>query len=212
MEAQDSSRPLPRFAYRQFHDQSNTAAAALVILAEFGLVQLDSDKRGQEMQLHGLLQRGLYQESRGWLLRNALRHLGGAGLSSTILHDPTRTASLQVRLTAADPEFKFQFDEDLGVHAGRALALEKDAANDARVLLVEARHDTRGLPIHILLARREGESYYVMNTATGQDHKYDAAQVAAHLASPVGAGAIGFAGRQYFYTGIAVRITNDLHS
>ena len=207
MEAQDSGRPLPRFAYRQFHDQSNTAAAALAILAEFGLVPLNSDKRGQELQLHGLLQRGPYEESRGWLLLNALRHLGDAGLSSTILHDPKRTAALQVRLTSADPEFKFQFDEDLGVHGQRALALEKDAANDARVLLVEARHATRTLPIHILLTRREGESYYVMNTATGQDHNYSPAQIAAHLASPVQAGAIGFAGRQYLYTGIAIRIT-----
>ena len=209
MEPQDSVTPakIPRVAYRQFHDQSNTAAVASVVLAEFGLAHLDISKRGQELQLHGLLQRGAYEEGRGWLLRNALRHVFDAGLPATLLHDTARTAAVQGRLTAADSEFMLRFLEDLGMQGGRTLSIEKDFTNGARVLLVDAQHATRGLPIHILLVRREGESFYVMNTATGQDHKYDVAQLAAHLASPVGAGAIGFAGRQYLYTGIAVRMT-----
>ncbi|MDQ2949376.1 MAG: hypothetical protein M3Y27_26130 [Acidobacteriota bacterium] len=209
MEPQDSVTPakLPRIAYRQFHDQSNTAAVARVVLAEFGIAHLDISKRGQELQLHGLIQRGAYEEGRGWLLRNALQQLSDAGLPATILHDTARTAALQGQLSAADSELRLRFHEDLGMQGGRALSIEKDCTNDARVLLVDAQHATRGLPVHILLVRPEGESFYVMNTATGQDHKYDAAQLAAHLASPVKAGAIGFAGRQYLYTGIAVRIS-----
>ena len=63
---------LPRFAYRQFHDQTNIAATISVLLAEFGLLPLDITKPRQELTLHGLLQRGIYREDRG-LLSYAMR-------------------------------------------------------------------------------------------------------------------------------------------
>lgn len=197
---------LQRTSYRQFHHETNTAAAALVVMAEFGVTTFDAAERGLELELHGLLQRGRYEESRGLLLRNAVNHLFNAGLRSTILNDAERTEALQQRLAQADPEFKFQFHGDLGARSGRSLSMEYDFAGDARVLLVEAQHAARRIPIHLLLARREGDTYYVMNTATGQDHPYQPAQMAAHLGSPVSAGPIAFAGLQYLYTGIAVRI------
>ena len=75
----------PRIAYRQFHDQTNVAVTTAVLLAEFGLADLDITRPRQELTLHGLIQRGLYEEDRGMLLRNALRYLSTAGLKWTVL-------------------------------------------------------------------------------------------------------------------------------
>jgi hypothetical protein len=197
---------LPRFAYRQFHDQTNIAVTTAVLLAEFGLLQLDTTKARQELTLHGLLQRGLYREDRGLLLRNALRHLSVAGLKWTVLHDALRTAAIENRVKREVPDFEFQFFRDLATQADTGLHLESVFSDDARLLLVDARHSSRGVPVHVLLARREGATCYVMNSQTGEDHACEPVRLAAHMSSPVGAGAVSFAGRQYLYTGIAVRI------
>ena len=198
---------LPRIAYQHFHQQTNAATLARALLAEFGLDEFDTGRRGEELVLHGLLQRGPYEEHRGLLLRATLRHLFDAGLSSEILHDGRRTAQLQQRITAVSPDFNHRLVDDLGIRGSRPLALDHDFRDDARVILVEARHSTAGLPLHLLLARREDQSYFVMNTDSGQEHAYDVGQMGMHLNSPVGSGAVNFAGRQYLYTGIAVKIS-----
>jgi hypothetical protein len=199
---------LSRFAYRQFHDQTNVAATMSVLLAEFGVMPLDASKPRQELTLHGLLQRGVYSEDRGLVLRNALRHVSAAGLKWLVLHDPARTAAVANRVRREVPDFEFQFFRDLGAQAEAAFHLDSVFSDDARLLLVDARHSRHGVPVHVLLVRREGATCYVMNSQSGEDHLCEPAQLAAHLASPVSAGAVSFAGRQYLYTGIAVRIWN----
>ena len=179
-----------------------------VLLAEFGLMQLDAAKPRQELTLHGLLQRGVYSEDRGLVMRNALRHLSTAGLKWVVVHDAARTAAIANRVRRAVPDFDFQFFRDLGAPAEAGFHLDTVFSDDARLLLVDARHSTHGVPVHVLLARRDGANCYVMNSQTGEDHTYEPIQLATHLASPVGAGAVSFAGRQYLYTGIAVRIWN----
>jgi hypothetical protein len=193
-------------AYRQFHDQTNIAATTTVLLAEFGIAGLDMAKPRQELTLNGLLQRGTYAEDRGLLLRNALRHVAAAGLHWSLLHDAARTSSIEARVRTYLPDFRLRFVADLNSPADAGLHLESALAGDARLLLVEARHSLRGLPMHVLLMRRDGDRYYVMNSQTGEDYPYELTQVAAHMAAPVAAGAMSFGGMQYMYTGIAVRI------
>lgn len=197
---------LPRVSYRQFHDQTNVAVATAVVLAEFGLIGLDPSRPRQELTLHGIIQRGLYAEDRGMLLRNALRQLSVAGLNWILMHDTARTAAIQNRVRGAYPDYDFRFFVDLKSPAEAGFHLESVFSDDARLLLVEARPSIRGVPVHVLLVRREGELCYVMNSHTGQDHAYEIGHLAAHLASPVSMGPVSFAGLQYLYTGIAVRI------
>src|SRR5579872_6436403 len=104
---------LPRMSYRQFHDQTNIAVATAVVLAEFGLFGLDASRPRQELTLHGIIQRGLYAEDRGMLLRNALRQLSVAGLNWILMHDAARTAAIQNRVRGASPDYAFQFFRDL---------------------------------------------------------------------------------------------------
>jgi hypothetical protein len=196
----------PRFAYRQFHDQTNVAVATAVLLAEFGLADFDVSRPRQELTLHGLIQRGLYEEDRGMLLRNALRYLSAAGLKWTVLHDAARSAAVENRVRSTAPDFRFQFVSDLKSPAESGLHLDSMLSGDARLLLVEARPSIRGIPVHVLLVRREDDTCYVMNSHTGLDHMYELGHVAAHLATPVSMGPVSFAGLQYMYTGIAVRI------
>lgn len=56
----------PRIAYRQFHDQTNTATVAMVMMAEFGLAEVAVEERRQELTLHGVIQQGVYAEDRGF--------------------------------------------------------------------------------------------------------------------------------------------------
>jgi len=195
-----------RFAYRQFHDHTNVAVNTAVLLAEFGLASLDIAQPRQELTLHGLLQRGLYREDRGMLLKNALRHLSVAGLKWAVFHDVPRAREVENRVKQIDPEYEFQFFRDLATQGEQGLHLDTVLSSDARLLLVDVRHSTRGLPVHVLLARREGEMCYVMNSQTGEDYASGLGHLAAHMTSPVGFGAVSFAGQQYLYTGIAVRI------
>jgi len=198
---------LPRIAYRQFHDQSNTAVVAMAVMHEFSLASLAAEERGSELTFHGVIQRGPYQEGRGMLLRNALKHLSDGGLKWTMLYNPSRGLALQEYLRRWVPDFTFRFVEDLGGKSEAWPDWDSVFADNARVILVEAKHSIRELPLHLLLARREGGTFYVMNSATGRDHEYEAAYFVSHLASPVNAGTVSFAGMQYVYTGVGIRIT-----
>jgi hypothetical protein len=198
-----------RIAYRQFHDQTNVAVATLVVLAEFGLIEFDTSRPRQELTLHGLLQRGLYEEDRGKVLRNALRYLSVAGLNCNVLHDVARTGAVETRIKRAAPDFSFRFFRDLKAPGEAAPHLDAAFSGDARLLLVESRPALHTVPVHVLLARRDGDLCYVMNSHTGRDHVYGLGQVATHLTSPVAMGAVSFAGLLYLYTGIAVRIVRQ---
>ncbi len=70
----------------------------MTALAEFGLANFDVEARGQELGLHGTLQRGRFLEGRGLLIANAMRHFSNHGVIWQILHDQNRTAALQQRL------------------------------------------------------------------------------------------------------------------
>jgi hypothetical protein len=188
---------MPRFAYRQIHEQTSAAAATLVVLAEFGVRTLDPALRGQELTLHGLWQRGVFQAHRGTLLLHALKHLTGAGLRCEIRHDVQRAQAMSQVLQVA---------EDLNATSHRPVHTITDFGDEARVLLLEALPARASLALHVLLARREAESYYVMNPETGQDTTYSRWQLDAHLNSPVLMGPTTVAGRLYTYTGIAARI------
>ena len=197
---------LARIAYRQFHEQTNIATVTTVLLAEFGLQGLDASQPRQDLSLHGLIQRGSYQEDRGYLLGKALRYLADAGLQWSLVHDTGRTAALRNHIRRSVPDFEFRFCHDIGSAADPGLHLDSAFRDDARLLLVEARQSIRGLPVHVLLVRREGGLCYVMNSHTGQDQPYETGRLAAHLATPIGAGAVAFAGQQYLYTGVAARV------
>src|SRR5579862_5134470 len=99
---------LPCLAYRQMHEQTNVAAAAMVVLAEFGLGQLDVEKRGQELTLNGLIQRGRFDESRGQVLGEALRLLSNRGLRWSVLHDAARTAAVAGMMRQWVPDFEMR--------------------------------------------------------------------------------------------------------
>jgi hypothetical protein len=196
-------------AYRHAHEQTNTAVVLMAALSEFGLVSFDPDKPREELVLHGLIQRGLYLEDRGVLLRNALRYLFDHGVQPEVLQDTKRTAALQEYVRKAKPDYDLQFTADLGRCSARGLSPADDFRAETLVLLIEARHAIGRLPLHILLARAEGGSFVVMNSETGENYSYSGQQLCNHLNAPPGFGAMSFAGRQYLYTGVAARLNGS---
>ena len=195
-----------RLAYRQFHDQTSVATAVTVVLAEFGLRSFDAAVRGQELVLHGLVQRGKYEADSGVSLRYALKHLVDAGLRVELRHDTSRTGALERMLAAMDPGFRLRLPSDLDSRLHRPLDPGADFEDEARILMVEARSVTRTLTLHVLLARCEAGYWYVMNPENGADHRYERRQFTDHLVSPVTSGMQSMAGGQYLYTGVAARI------
>jgi len=178
----------------------------MVVLAEFGLAAFDLERRGQELMLHGALQRGRFLEDRGLTLANALRHLTDQGVATQVLHDASRTAALRQQLAGQRPEFDFQLLNDLGSPQALPLRIERDLAEGRSLILVESRAAAGRLPLHFLLLRREEDQIQIMNSETGDNHLCSIEQVTRHVNCPVTFGANAFAGRLYLYTGLAVSL------
>jgi hypothetical protein len=193
-------------AYRHIHEESNVAAVLTVVLAEFGLAPFDPESRGQELVLHGLLQRGRFLEGRGHLVARALRYLFDRGLAYQVLHDATRTAALRERLIAERPEFDFQLLADIGNPQSRPFSPQLDVPESGAAILVESKHAAGRLPLHLLLVRRVDGLFQVMNSDTGENHVCTLEQISIHLSTPVGFGAGAFAGGLYSFTGLAIRL------
>jgi hypothetical protein len=193
-------------AYRHFHEESNLAAVAVVALAEFGVAEFDPEARGQELMLHGTLQRGRFLEGRGLPIANAMRHFSKHGVIWQILHDQNRTAALQQRLIRERPDFDFQLLNDLASPQPFPLRVERDLAEGQALILVEARPALGRLPLHMLLLRRHEDQIQIMNSDTGENHPCSVEQLERHLNCPVSFGANAFAGRLYLFSGLAISL------
>jgi hypothetical protein len=174
------------------------------VLAEFGLFEAPSAARGEELELHAVLQRGRFEEGRGILLAAALKHLRQQGLRCEVLHDGARAQTLAAKVTSENSAFRFGLLSDLGSPPPRPLILARDLGSGDALLLVEACHGYGRLPLHVLLVRRAGDDVAVMNSDTGANHRYTSGELQRHLTCPVTFGATAFASRLYLFTGIAV--------
>jgi hypothetical protein len=97
-------------------------------------------------------------------------------------------------------------DVDVGDATDGPINLNRDFADDARLFLVESSPAASAVKLHVLLARREGKEYIVMNPASGEEYAYSANQLGAHLFAPPEMGQTSIAGRQYLFTGITARV------
>lgn len=195
-----------RLAYRQFHHQSNLASTVTVALAEFGVGRLDVDRRGEELVLHGFLQWGSYRQESGSPLRAALPHITRNGIAVSVRADAKRTAEFRRLVDTAKPDRPYCLPEEIGYPAG-AFDPVADFEEDARLLLIESKCRVPDLALHYLLARREGDEFYVMDSLDGADHLYSAASLVRHFVTPLSAGPVAFASGLYVFTGLAVRLT-----
>jgi hypothetical protein len=194
-------------AYRQFHEQSAVATAALVTMAEFGLLAFDHEKRGQELVIHGLIQQGLYRGDRGDCLRGAWLHMVRLGLSVSARQDTPRSLAIQGRLRSFDAQAEYHLVRDLGVEASPRLNLRDDLAGGARLMLIQAQMWNGRLALHPVLLRADEEKLFMMNPFSGRDDEVTQQQISMHIASPVQAGPRQFAGGRYLDTGLALRVT-----
>ena len=195
-------------AYRQMHDETNVAAATLVALSEFERTPVPTNTRGQELEIHGLIQRGRFLEDRGLLLARALRYMAARGVRCELRHDPGRTARLRERLHAEGCTQDLVFLEDLGRPGFQPLVLEHDLLAGSSLLLLEARAAFRRLPLHVLLVRPspDGHALQIMNSLDGLNYSLSRDEVASHLNCPIHFGASYLAGGLYLFTGVAVRL------
>lgn len=193
-------------SYRQIHDHSNTAATLLVALAELGMEQLDPVRRGQELTLHGLIQRGPFLEGRGFLLSQALGYLASRRVPYQVFHNAQRTFALHSRLQAEPSGEPLPLAVDLGLPAHRLFSPDFDLPGGALALLVEARPAAGRLPLFLLLVRRHENGFLVSNAETGENTFCTCQELHNHLEAPLHFGAMSFAARLYLHTGIVIRI------
>jgi len=195
-----------RLAYRQFHHDSAVATATLVAMAEFGLLEFDADKRGQELVIHGLIQQGVYRGERGACLRQAWLYMERMGLTVSARQDARRAAAIRERLRRFEPQAEYHVVRDLGVEASPRLKLQEDLAGGARVLLIQAQAWNARLAVQPLLLRADEGRLFVMNPFSGRDDEVTQRHLSMHIASPVAAGARQFAGGIYLDLGLALRV------
>jgi hypothetical protein len=195
-----------RLAYRQFHDQSAVAAVTTVILAEFGLLEFDPAKRGQELVTHGLIQQGVYRGERGEMLNRAALHMVRLGLAVARRHNAKRTPAILERIRIFQPEGEYHLARDLGAEASPPLNLQTDLAGEARLILIQAQMWNARLALHPLLLRAHEGRLFLMNPLTGRDEEIAHEDLSMHAASPVQAGPRQFAGGIYLDTGLALRV------
>jgi hypothetical protein len=194
------------FSYRQLHDQCNTAATLLVALAELGMERIDPGRRGQELTIHGLIQRGPFLEGRGFLLAQALRYLSSRRIPYQVFHNAQRTAALHARLQPEPGAEPLPLVADLGSPAHRLFSPGFDLPEGALALLVETRPAAARLPLFLLLARRHENGFLVSNAETGENVFCTCQQLQDHLEAPLHFGALSFAARLYLHTGIVIRL------
>ncbi len=195
-----------RLAYRQFHDQSAVAVTTLVAMAEFGLIEFDAAKRGQELVIHGLIQQGVYRGERGVCLSRAWSHMQRSGLAVAARQDARRAGAIGAWLRAFEPEAEYHLVRDLGVEASQPLNLREDLADGARLILLQAQMWKARLAVHPLLLRADKGRLFLMNPFTGRDEEVTQQHLSVHIASPVHAGPRQFAGGIYLDTGVALRV------
>jgi hypothetical protein len=178
-------------------------------MAEFGLLEFDGDKRGQELLLHGLIQQGTYRGERGACLRQARLHMIRMGLSVGARQDTQRAAAIRKQLRVFEPQAEYHVVRDLGVEASPRLNLPEDLAGGARLLLIQAQVWNARLAVHPLLLRADGGRLFVMNPFNGRDEEVTQRHLSVHIASPVAAGARQFAGGIYLDLGLALRVARE---
>lgn len=193
-------------SYRQFHDQSNTAATLLLALAELGMERIDPARPGQELTIHGLIQRGPFLEGRGLLLAQALRYLSSRRVPYQVFHNAQRTLALHSRLESEPSGAPLPLVTDLGSPPHRLFSPDFDLSEGALALLVETRPAAARLPLFLLLARRHGNGFLVSSAETGENAFCTCQELHNHLEAPLHFGAMSFAARLYLHTGIVIRL------
>jgi hypothetical protein len=178
----------------------------MVAMAEFGLLEFDADKRGQELVIHGLIQQGVYRGERGACLRQAWLYMERMGLTVSARQDARRAAAIRERLRRFEPQAEYHVVRDLGVEASPRLKLQEDLAGGARVLLIQAQAWNARLAVQPLLLRADEGRLFVMNPFSGRDDEVTQRHLSMHIASPVAAGARQFAGGIYLDLGLALRV------
>jgi hypothetical protein len=191
-------------AYRQFHQQTNVAATLLTAMAELGQANADLSLPRQELKFHGLIQTGVWRDASGSPLKKALQYAADAGINSEPRRDPHRSEDLGEVLRFSSPGFEFRLPEEVGALTTDQLDIERDTADDNRVLLIEASRYWKQPAWHVLLARRvEGWHFSVMNSATGRNYDFGLRELRLHLITNVTHGPVAFAGGLYAFTGLA---------
>lgn len=192
---------MPRHQLNQQEQKSCAGACIAVALTEMGVSGFSADNT-TEMRVYGQVQRGSGQESAPSKIDKFLN--AQPGIRAWIMESPMRTGALIVGSKGALIKPWLEYTKELWTDGSwRYLRnlWEKDFRDGARVMLVSIIANGSNLT-HFILARKEGNDYYVMNPDGGADEVHN--DLFTDYINSYGAHRFG--GVDYVYTGICVWI------
>jgi len=192
---------MPRYSLNQKEQKSCAGACIAVALKELGIAGFEADQ-STEMRVYGQVQRGSGQESAPSKIDKFLN--AQPGIRAWIMESPLRTGALIVGSKGAliKPwlEYSKELWSDWSWRYSRGL-VEGDFRDGARVMLCSIIADGSNRT-HFILARKDGNDYYVMNPDGGSDELHNDL-FSKYINSY---DAHDFGGVDYVYTGICIWI------
>ncbi len=193
---------MARYSYNQTEEQSCTAAAIMVTLAELGKIAATDIDQNREMRIWGQTKRGNVQGQEEVMPHSAIDCLCSYGLHTELHQNKQITAVLKHAAATDYAEYK-QGLQRYQIPRSGALNITTAFANDARVFLIVGFMSGLALKTHTVLVRRDQGSLWVMNPDGGTDTQYSDAEVLLFISGQNAP--VHFAGRNYLCAGIAYR-------
>ena len=193
---------MARYSYNQTEEQSCTAAAIMVTLAELGKIASTDIDQTREMRIWEQTKRGTVQGKEEVMPHNGIDCLCSYGLH-TELHENNQITAVLKHAAAADYAEYERGLQHYQITRSGAVNITTAFANDARVFLIVGFMSGQDLKTHTVLMRRDQGSLWVMNPDGGTDTQYTDAEVLQFTSGQTAP--VPFAGRDYLCAGIAYR-------
>jgi hypothetical protein len=193
---------MAHYSYQQTEQQSCTAAAIMVTLAELGKIAATDIDQTREMRIWGQTKRSSVKGQEEIMPHSAIDCLCSYGLQTELHQNRTITGGLKQAAAKDYAEYK-QGVQRYQIPRGAALNLSTAFAKDARVFLIVGFMVGNDLKTHTILLRRDQGNIWVMNPDGGSDTQYSDSQVLGFISGQTTP--VTFACRSYLCAGIAYR-------
>ena len=195
---------MPRYQYNQTHQQSCSAVAIMITMAELGVIQPHDVCKALEFGIWGNCKRSDVAGEEEIFPAQAMLSLRSKGALAEIYQDKTITAGLKQAAAQDYQQYKAGLANN-GIQRNGKIDLSSCFNDDARIFVIVGFMGQGKLLTHTVLMRKDQGSIWVMNPDGGTDTQYGDGEIATFLAGQTAP--VTFAGRAYLCAGIAIRVS-----
>lgn len=194
---------MARHSYPQSQQQSCTAVAIMITLAELGKIPDTDINKPTEMKIWGLTKRSAMQGKEEIMPHSAILYLTSEGMKTELHQNKMITGGLKQAAADDYKEYKAGLKSAQITRSG-ALDVTTAFKDDARVFLIVGFYESQALKTHTVLLRKDNGKIWAMNPDGGTDTEYSEAEVLNFISGQTNP--VNFANRPYLSAGIAYRV------